>query len=168
MRLSRRQKPIVIVTDQAPRHYVNTDDAEYLIRRQKEVATALFDKGSTYTTIVVVAGYAAFFGIWDKVAEFLTSQNNLHIAIAIGASVLLFIVFEVFKMALYSVSMLGLTRALTQQTPQQQIAQMLTNELRDNKVQHVATIVWIGVLAGVCATAIYAVGAMIYGVVSLI
>jgi hypothetical protein len=56
-----------------------------------------FDKGAAYTNIVLLAGYAAFFGLWSLVKD-LGSAANVWSILCILASVTVFVVFEFVKM----------------------------------------------------------------------
>jgi hypothetical protein len=63
-----------------------------------KLVASTFDKGSAYTNVIMVGGYAAFFGLWSLVKD-LGSPMNRWSVLAILASVTLFVVFEFAKMS---------------------------------------------------------------------
>ena len=79
------------------------DEQTLLISRQKELVAHLFERGSTYTTVVIVAGYAGLFGIWNTLNTQLSQTLNILVGISLGLSLAAFVYYEVWKMFYYSI-----------------------------------------------------------------
>ncbi len=62
-----------------------------------KLLAATFDKGSAYTNIVMIAGYASFFGIWSMVKDLNRPANKMAVLLML-LSVTIFVVFEFVKM----------------------------------------------------------------------
>ena len=69
-----------------------------IVDQQIKIFAALYDKAITYTQLIVVAGYASFFGIWSFVKEYVSSKCVLWSAVFMSISVIIFVFFEVCKM----------------------------------------------------------------------
>lgn len=66
---------------------------------QLKIVTATFEKSTAYTNLMLLRGYAGFFGLWQLAKKFLSKQQvvlwaTLLVLISLGS----FIVFEVAKM----------------------------------------------------------------------
>src|SRR5688572_20847673 len=71
---------------------------EKIIETQIKIITASYDKAAAYTNLIVVAGYAAFFGLWTLTKPYLPRELALWAALLMLLSAATFVVFEVYKM----------------------------------------------------------------------
>ena len=63
-----------------------------------ELATALYDKSTTYAQFILAAGYAAFLTVWSSSREYLSpGQARISVALILF-SLLVFILWELVKM----------------------------------------------------------------------
>ena len=69
-----------------------------IVEAQISVVTATFNNAAAYTNLIMLAGYAGFFGLWQLTAEYLSKNQKLWSALLILISLLLFVIFEVVKM----------------------------------------------------------------------
>lgn len=69
-----------------------------IVEAQIKVVTATFNSAVAYTNLIMLAGYAGFFGLWQLAAEYLSKNEKLWSALLILVSLLLFVAFEVVKM----------------------------------------------------------------------
>ena len=69
-----------------------------MVDNQIKIFAALYDKAITYTQLIVIAGYASFFGIWSFVKDYVSSKCVLWSALFMSISVIIFVFFEVCKM----------------------------------------------------------------------
>jgi hypothetical protein len=53
------------------------DVAEKIIEAQIKIITASYDRAVAYTNVIVVAGYAAFFGLWTLTKPYLCKTQAL-------------------------------------------------------------------------------------------
>jgi hypothetical protein len=72
--------------------------AEKIADAQLKIVTATFEKAAAYTNLMLIGGYAGFFGLWSMTKEFLSKHQVLWAALLVLISLTLFIVFEVVKM----------------------------------------------------------------------
>ena len=71
------------------------------IEIQMKVISASYEKAMAYTNLIIVAGYAGFFALWQITKDFLSRNQVLSSALLMLISVVLFVVFEIYK-AYYS------------------------------------------------------------------
>lgn len=77
---------------------VNEEDMRAVISKVSEAQVQSFDKGATYTTVTMVAGYAGFIALWDKISPQLSPIMNASVGMTLGVSLATFVLYEVFKM----------------------------------------------------------------------
>ncbi|MBA3598771.1 MAG: hypothetical protein H0W40_15535 [Methylibium sp.] len=65
---------------------------------QLEVVTATFDRATAYSNLIILGGYAGYFGLWQLTKDHLTKQQALWSALLFLASLAAFVIFEVTKM----------------------------------------------------------------------
>jgi hypothetical protein len=65
---------------------------------QKELNTIFFERAVNYTNLILAAGYASAFGLWQFTKEYLGRDVTLMVALSLTLSICLFISFEVYKM----------------------------------------------------------------------
>lgn len=72
--------------------------AAAVIEAQTKVLSSVFDKSAAYTNLIVLAGYAGFFGLWQLTKEYVTADIARLSALFMLVSVVTFVAFEVVKM----------------------------------------------------------------------
>ncbi|MEY4713332.1 MAG: hypothetical protein RIS88_2782 [Pseudomonadota bacterium] len=80
---------------------------------QLKLLTVAFDKATAYTNMLILAGYAGFFGLWQLSKDYLTHKQTLAAALLALASLTVFVLFEVSKMVIVHMRILKQTRILT-------------------------------------------------------
>jgi len=63
-----------------------------------EITTSAFDKQSTYTTAILSVGYVGLFAAWNITAQSLPPMLSRFVVVTALSSLVVFILFEVFKM----------------------------------------------------------------------
>jgi hypothetical protein len=63
-----------------------------------EQTRAIFDRTRDYNNTVVTIGYASFFAIWAFTRDQLPASVSLHVALCMGLSIFLFVIFVVIDM----------------------------------------------------------------------
>lgn len=66
--------------------------------RLDTITAQLYQKAQTYNNAVVVIGYASFFAIWAFSRRHLPETTSIHVALAMGLSIFLFVIFVVIDM----------------------------------------------------------------------
>lgn len=69
-----------------------------LIEQQKQILSHIYQKAISYTNLIILAGYAGIFGIWQHVREILSRQTTIWVALLISCSLMIFVGYEVWKM----------------------------------------------------------------------
>lgn len=81
------------------------------IEAMKEVNDAQYDASARYVSVIIVAGYAAFFTMWGSVKENLPRPCILWSGLLMIISIILFVGFEVIKMIFTAISHQRILRA---------------------------------------------------------
>lgn len=72
--------------------------ASEIVETQIRVVTAAYDRGTAYTNLIVLAGYAGFFALWQMAQQHLSKSEQLWSALLMLISILAFVLFEIVKM----------------------------------------------------------------------
>ncbi len=83
-----------------------------LLEAQKELLESTFNKAMAYTNMIIFAGYASFFAIWNFTKPQLSDTQILWSALLISVSLIFFVLFEIYGMFHRSRSMLGLVKVV--------------------------------------------------------
>ena len=97
---------------------------------QIKVVTATFDKAAAYANIMLVGGYAGYFGLWQLTREYLSKPQALWSALLVLVSLVTFVLFEVVKMVVVSKSIQRQAAILNSPTTRSDL-QKLTKELNE-------------------------------------
>ena len=72
------------------------DEFEEFIKKQKEVITASYEQAKQYSNIIILAGYAGLFAIWNFTKQSLENWQTLSVGLLTIISVLIYIIFELY------------------------------------------------------------------------
>lgn len=61
------------------------------------IVAGIYDKANTYTNLIMIAGYAGFFALWQMTKDYLGRKQTLSSALLMLISVVVFVVFEIYK-----------------------------------------------------------------------
>jgi hypothetical protein len=86
--------------------------AAEILDAQIKIVTATYSQAAAYTNLVLLGGYAGFFGLWQLTKEYLARTQILCSALLILVSLLFFVLFEVAKMILVTKSTLRKAKVL--------------------------------------------------------
>jgi len=67
-----------------------------------DLVTSQYEKATAYSNLVMMAGYAGYFGLWHLTKELVTARQSALSALFMLASLTAFVLFEVGKMCLTS------------------------------------------------------------------
>lgn len=79
----------------------------------KEFTSAAFSKATAYSNVVIVAGYVAYFSIWNFTRPFLTKKWSLLSALFVSLSGICFVGFEIYKMIAHQLYLERLAKSLS-------------------------------------------------------
>ena len=99
---------------------------DYLIK----LASTMFDKSKAYANLIIMAGYAGFFGLWSITKDSLTPKQVLWSALFILISLSSFVIFETVKMMFNARFMISIENPLKKLPNAQNIDDFL-NILKD-------------------------------------
>jgi hypothetical protein len=89
--------------------------AAEILDTQIKIVTATFNQAAAYTNLILLGGYAGFFGLWQLTKDYLSRDQALWSALLVLISLLFFILFEVIKMVL--ITKVTLKKARVLQSP---------------------------------------------------
>jgi hypothetical protein len=72
--------------------------AKDIIEMHIKILSASYDKAVTYTNVIIIGGYASFFGLWSLSKPYLSAVQARWAALIMLLSVSTFVFFEVYKM----------------------------------------------------------------------
>jgi hypothetical protein len=84
------------------------------IEQQKRFVAHMYQQSSAYTNLIMIAGYAGIFGLWQITKAQLSSFTVNGVASLIAFSLLVFVAFEVKKMVSMGFFMRRLNRILAE------------------------------------------------------
>lgn len=85
-----------------------------------EINSAIFGKAQTYMNVIMLAGYAGIFTMWNFTRKYLSQDVEVTTAALVGISVFAFVTFEIYKLLVTSKQAMELQKVLKGTlTPQQ-------------------------------------------------
>jgi hypothetical protein len=103
------------------------------IDAQVRIVATTFDKANAYTNLIIAAGYAGFFALWNGTRGYLSKRLALWAALLMLVSIVSFVVFEIWKMLISSRAMNRLADLMTDgqpRSPEQVLAALQEHEKR--------------------------------------
>ena len=64
----------------------------------RELVRELYGQTASYTNLIIVAGYAGAFAVWQFVDKFISSKARITTALLLLLSIIMFVGWEVWKM----------------------------------------------------------------------
>ena len=72
------------------------NEFDEFVKKQKEVITASHEHAKQYSNIIILAGYAGLFAIWNFTKQSLENWQTLSVGLLTIISVLIYIIFELY------------------------------------------------------------------------
>ena len=141
---------------------------EKLVQTQIEVTAKTFEKASAYTNLIIVVGYAGAFTIWANTKVQLSPYTNIVVATSLGASILLFVSWEIYKMISNALIFVGRRKLLHAITPDQVHKTFEEIRSREMSLALQQAPIWAATLAVTVLPAVIAVGTLSYNYFSLL
>ncbi len=153
---------------------IQQENAEREFRKQKEelidtqikIASAIYDKSINYTNLIIMAGYAGFFGLWSSTKNFLTPKQVFWSVLFMIISISVFVFFEVGKMIFNSCYMLSESSALNKISGAKKIEEIISlfkeheKYIKSNQVKFIRF--WIIANIVIIPTAIFGTSVLMY------
>lgn len=126
----------------------------------RQLVADLYGQNKSYTDLVIAAGYAGSFGVWQFVERFISVKARFSVALLLLLSLTFFVGYEVQKMVRDSWKMRHLAQAMLQLPESRRLEALQTILLRN---QLLDALVWTFVVIPTVATGL-AGGALLLAV----
>ena len=130
----------------------------------KEIITHMYSKSVSYSNVIIIAGYVAFFSVWNFVKDKLSGRAMLSVALLISLSAMLFVLFELYKMISSSFHFRKLSKSLQQMKDPQAVMAKLQEDLKSFELRQHRF--WIFMLIPTLLTGLSAAGILVYCIFS--
>ena len=141
-------------------------EADDFIDANIKLVSAMHEKSKAYTNLIMIAGYASFFGIWSLTKDHLSAKEELWSALLMSISILTFVLFEVFIMYISGRQVLAWSAALrdpqVQGKPDAIMEQMQNYEKRSQRTIVQLSHAWYVNLVIAVFTGLTALGILFY------
>src|SRR5258708_28488103 len=90
------------MTSQGPEQSEHLDDEtrriiDSVVDIQIRIIAGAYEKANAYTNLIIVAGYAGLFAVWQFTKDNLSRKQTLISALLIIVSLAIFVIFEIYK-----------------------------------------------------------------------
>lgn len=144
--------------------------ANEILEQQIKIVTATYSHAAAYTNLVLLGGYAGFFGLWQLAKDHLSRPQVLWSALLILISLVFFIAFEVTKSTVQSVAILKKAKVLesagAKSNPEQALAALQAFDQAYQRSMSTFMRYWAFTVFICASTAIGGVSIMAYAFVS--
>lgn len=144
--------------------------ADAIVDMQIRILSAVYEKAIAYTNLIVLAGYASFFGLWQLTKDGLTKQQTMWAALCILSSAVVFVMFEVTKMYVSSRTILKLNKTIADPAVVNSAARLMAAlgavEKEERRVVIMFGYWWHFALAFTVLTGLAGVGILAYAFIS--
>ena len=114
-----------------------------MVETHVKILTSSYDKATTYTNLVIVAGYAGLFALWHVTKEHLSRNQTLSAALLLLVSIIVFVLFEIYKAYYTSSSLLGYSQIVNRPENQNSLAK-LASEIERYRLEDQRRGIWFG------------------------
>lgn len=144
--------------------------AKEIVDTQIKILTALYDKAIAYTNVVIIGGYASFFGMWSFTKDYLSTWQAVWSALMMSVSIVIFVSFEIVKMTFTSRSLLARGRAMgdpaATQDPNEILARLRDFDLQSQRETIRFGKFWTYTLVVTVSPAVVAIAILFYGFIT--
>ncbi len=140
------------------------DEQNYkILETQKELITHSYSQAMAYTNLIMLGGFASFFGLWKLTEPYLLKWQIFLSALLMMISVTTFVVFEIYKMIVNG--RVAFSLAKTVEDPQKFIFNLMNHKAKVSKITVGLQRVWYLVLAISVPAGVSAAGILAYSYV---
>ena len=137
---------------------------EKIIEAQKELLAFTFSQAQAYTNLIIVAGYAGFFALWNFVQDDITKTQLFWSGILITISLIVFVLWEVYGMFRRSRSLLEISEAVNKPNEFEELIRSHKQKESERAISYGRT--WIAALSITVLTGFSAIGIMLWSFIS--
>lgn len=143
--------------------------ADEIVEVQIRVVSGTFDKLVTYTNLLVLAGYATFFGLWQVTKEMIDPRLSMLAAFFTAVSASVFVLFEVFRGYIHSLSLVKLDQIIlgAAATDAQRLTQAIGEHSKAERVMNARILpVWRVIFLVTVLTGVAGIGILLWAFLS--
>ncbi|WP_152664544.1 hypothetical protein [Devosia geojensis] len=136
-----------------------------------QITSVSFDRAAAYTSLVTVGGYAGAFSIWAFVSNELPRLASASVALLLGFSLLIFVLYEIYKMVSITRQLLPLSGLLNPPKQPTEFLRAFENFERKRKLKSATRgQIWTWIIAMILSigSALSAVGILFYNMLAII
>jgi hypothetical protein len=94
------------------KNVINEEELKNKVMRINEIVKTQYDKNIAYTNLIILAGYGGLFSLWYLTKEYLSRFQALSAGLFLLISILVFVLYEIYKMYFVSGILLKKIRIL--------------------------------------------------------
>lgn len=125
-----------------------------IVENQIKAISATYDKGSAYTSLVIGAGYASFFGIWSVSKDYVSEPCATYALLLLILSAITFVFFEVYKNILTTFNLVRKSKAAVKARKMRTFKEQYTEIMKAESAKDLANILFIPIWATTATIAI--------------
>ena len=134
-----------------------------------DVYTKTFEKAQAYVTVIILAGYAGAFAIWSATRAALPLKTNIVIALSLGVSLVVFIIWEVSAMIFRAINFQKFRPLILKKLPPEKFFEELKIIQDKEAIANVRLMrAWSIVLGISVCTALFAIGVLFYNFMAVL
>jgi hypothetical protein len=138
-----------------------------MMETQKVVLDKAFDRAEKYVNLIIMSGYAGFFGLWQITKSHLDEWQVLSSALLISISLTIFVLFEVFNMLFSSLDLLERAKFITNPENKKSPSELTKTLKKHQEKSHKRLIlyrkIWLVCWLSSVVTGIFAIGILMWG-----
>ena len=94
-----------------------------LVEQQKQILSHIYQKAISYSNLIILAGYAGIFGIWQFTHKILSNQMTILVALLTSCSLIIFVAYETWKMIAEAIFIRRINKIIEEKiTPQERLS----------------------------------------------
>jgi len=155
--LQKQLQQISQIQKESELHRQREDTIQVLIR----IMSASYDKSVSYTNLFMIGGYASFFVVWSKMFDQFPKFYMGLAGVLMFISLIVFIVWELYKMIFYSTNLRDLHKVLEEKDPKKFNVKLSEQQINEKKRNLRQVKIWWLVLIFTIIPALFAAGIII-------
>lgn len=108
----------------------------------KEFNAQMYQNAMQYTNLVIVAGYAGFFGLWQITKDVLKPWEIRTTGALMAISLFCFIAFEIYKMIIVAVHLRAIKPILSAEVPEERRVEVWSKLFKEYDNRFAALWIW--------------------------
>lgn len=145
------------------------EEVDLFIEGNLKILSETFERSTNYTNLLLVAGYAGFFALWQITRDLLSRRQVVVSALLMLLSITIFIVYEIYRSLYASIYLHGYYKTISNSEVRESIAAMnqaiCDFQAHRRKGVLASTIIWAIVFSLTTLTGIAAALILLYSLI---